>query len=173
MKNNNIILIGMPGAGKSTMGVILAKVMGYRFLDADLLIQEQEKRLLREIIEQEGQEGFIEIENRVNASICTENTIIATGGSVIYGAEAMKHLRSIGTVIYIRLSYQTVSERLGNIRQRGVVLKEGQTLYSLYQERCPLYQKYAHLTIDAEGMDTEQLMETILEQLNSAGLYGK
>ncbi len=173
MKNNNIILIGMPGAGKSTMGVILAKVMGYRFLDADLLIQEQEKRLLREIIEQEGQEGFIEVENRVNASICTENTIIATGGSVIYGAEAMKHLRSIGTVIYIRLSYQTVSERLGNIRQRGVVLKEGQTLYSLYQERCPLYQKYAHLTIDAEGMDTEQLMETILEQLNSAGLYGK
>ena len=163
----------MPGAGKSTMGVILAKVMGYRFLDADLLIQEQEKRLLREIIEQEGQEGFIEVENRVNASICTENTIIATGGSVIYGAEAMKHLRSIGTVIYIRLSYQTVSERLGNIRQRGVVLKEGQTLYSLYQERCPLYQKYAHLTIDAEGMDTEQLMETILEQLNSAGLYGK
>ena len=155
------------------MGVILAKVMGYRFLDADLLIQEQEKRLLREIIEQEGQEGFIEVENRVNASICTENTIIATGGSVIYGAEAMKHLRSIGTVIYIRLSYQTVSERLGNIRQRGVVLKEGQTLYSLYQERCPLYQKYAHLTIDAEGMDTEQLMETILEQLNSAGLYGK
>ena len=85
----------------------------------------------------------------------------------------MKHLGSIGTVIYIRLSYQTVSERLGNIRQRGVVLKEGQTLYSLYQERCPLYQKYAHLTIDAEGMDTEQLMETILEQLNSAGLYGK
>lgn len=163
----------MPGAGKSTMGVILAKVMGYRFLDADLLIQEQEKRLLREIIEQEGQEGFIEVENRVNASICTENTIIATGGSVIYGAEAMKHLGSIGTVIYIRLSYQTVSERLGNIRQRGVVLKEGQTLYSLYQERCPLYQKYAHLTIDAEGMDTEQLMETILEQLNSAGLYGK
>ena len=155
------------------MGVILAKVMGYRFLDADLLIQEQEKRLLREIIEQEGQEGFIEVENRVNASICTENTIIATGGSVIYGAEAMKHLGSIGTVIYIRLSYQTVSERLGNIRQRGVVLKEGQTLYSLYQERCPLYQKYAHLTIDAEGMDTEQLMETILEQLNSAGLYGK
>ena len=131
MKNNNIILIGMPGAGKSTMGVILAKVMGYRFLDADLLIQEQEKRLLREIIEQEGQEGFIEVENRVNASICTENTIIATGGSVIYGAEAMKHLGSIGTVIYIRLSYQTVSERLGNIRQRGVVLKEGQTLYSL------------------------------------------
>ena len=173
MKNNNIILIGMPGAGKRTMGVILAKVMGYRFLDADLLIQEQEKRLLREIIEQEGQEGFIEVENRVNASICTENTIIATGGSVIYGAEAMKHLGSIGTVIYIRLSYQTVSERLGNIRQRGVVLKEGQTLYSLYQERCPLYQKYAHLTIDAEGMDTEQLMETILEQLNSAGLYGK
>ena len=173
MKNNNIILIGMPGAGKSTMGVILAKVMGYRFLDADLLIQEQEKRLLREIIEQEGQEGFIEVENRVNASICTENTIIATGGSVIYGTEAMKHLRSIGTVIYIRLSYQTVSERLGNIRQRGVVLKEGQTLYSLYQERCPLYQKYAHLTIDAEEMDTEQLMETILEQLNSAGLYGK
>ena len=109
-------------------------------------------------------EGFIEVENRVNASICTENTIIATGGSVIYGAEAMKHLRSIGTVIYIRLSYQTVSERLGNIRQRGVVLKEGQTLYSLYQERCPLYQKYAHLTIDAEGMDTVRLVSILGDQ---------
>ena len=167
---NNVILIGMPGAGKSTMGVILAKVMGYRFLDSDLIIQEQEKRLLREIIEQEGQEGFLEIENRVNASIRTERSVIATGGSVIYGEEAMRNLQSIGTVVYIQLSYRTINERLGNIRQRGVVLKEGQSLYDLYEERCPLYQKYAHLIIDAEGMDTEKLMETILERLNHTDL---
>lgn len=168
MKNNNIVLIGMPGAGKSTMGVILAKVLGYRFVDADLLIQEQEGRLLRDIIEQDGLDRFIEIENQVNASIRTENTIIATGGSVIYGREAMEHLREIGTVIYIRLSYATINERLGNIKQRGVVLKEGQNLSDLYEERCPLYEKYAHLVADSEGLDTEQLMELIVKILENA-----
>lgn len=161
----NIVLIGMPGAGKSTIGVILAKVLGYQFIDADLVIQEQEKRLLKDIIAEEGLERFIEIENRVNASIQAQQTVIATGGSVIYGEEAMKHLREIATVIYIKLSYQTLTERLGNIKQRGVVLKEGQDLYGLYEERCPLYEKYSHIIIEAEGMEIEELMECIAEKI--------
>lgn len=161
----NIVLIGMPGAGKSTIGVVLAKVLGYQFIDADLMIQEQEKRLLKDIIEEEGLEEFIEIENRVNASIQAEQTVIATGGSVIYGEEAMNHLREIATVVYIKLSYQTLTERLGNIKQRGVVLKKGQDLYGLYQERCPLYETYAHVIIEAEGMGIEELMECIAEKI--------
>lgn len=162
---HNIVLIGMPGAGKSTIGVILAKVLGYNFVDADLLIQEQEHRLLKDIIEEEGLDAFIEIENRVNASISVDHTIIATGGSVIYGNDAMEHLSKIATIVYIKLSYSTISSRLGNIKQRGVVLKKGQDLYDLYQERCPLYEKYANIIIDAEGLDVEELMEAIAEKV--------
>lgn len=164
MKRNNIVLIGMPGAGKSTMGVILAKVLGYQFLDADLLIQNQEKRLLKEIIYEEGLSGFLEIEEHVNKSIEVRNTVIATGGSVIYGKRAMEHLREIGLVIYLRLSFNTINNRLGNIKQRGVALKEGQTLYDLYEERCPLYEMYAHVVIDCEKLDIEEVVETIVER---------
>ena len=105
MHKDNIVLIGMPGVGKSTVGVILAKVMGYQFIDADLLIQQQEKRLLHEIIADVGVDGFVQVENRVNASIQAERSIIATGGSVVYGREAMEHLKSIGTVIYLKVPY--------------------------------------------------------------------
>lgn len=121
---NNVVLIGMPGVGKSTAGVILAKVLGYRFIDADLLIQEEENRLLHEIIRQEGTEGFLAIENRVNAGIEAQKSVIATGGSVVYGQEAMAHLKSIGTVVYLKLSFEILQKRLHNIRGRGVVLKE-------------------------------------------------
>lgn len=162
---NNIILIGMPGAGKSTIGVILAKVLGLNFIDSDLLIQEQEKCLLKDIIERDGLDGLIAIEEQVNADIRTDNSVIATGGSVIYGARAMEHLRRIGTVVYIRLSFSTIAERLGNIRQRGVVLREGQTLEALYAERCPLYEKFAHIIVDGEGLGMEELMERIAEAL--------
>ncbi len=162
---NNIVLIGMPGAGKSTLGVVLAKVLGYQFIDTDLLIQERERRLLKDIISQDGLESFIEIENQINASIHTMNSVIATGGSVIYGKEAMKHLREIGTVIYLQLSYQTITKRLGNIRQRGVVLKEGQDLAGIYEERCPLYEKYADIVINCENMEMEDTMETIVERI--------
>lgn len=156
-EKNNVVLIGMPGAGKSTAGVVLAKVLGYRFLDSDLLIQETEGRLLREIIEQEGLDGFIEVENRINAGIQVKNTVIATGGSVIYGEDAMKHLKEIGTIIYIQLSYEEISHRLGNVKQRGVVLKDNQTLEDLYQERCPLYEKYADIIVNAEETTIESL----------------
>lgn len=168
----NIVLIGMPGAGKSTIGVILAKVLGYRFLDADLLIQEQEKRLLSEIIASEGLEGFIAIENQVNGDIIADTSVIATGGSVIYGPEAMGHLREIGIVVYIKLSYETIEKRLGNIKQRGVVLKKGQNLRSLYNERCPLYEKYAHIIVDGEGLNTEELMEFIATKVSQYSHMG-
>lgn len=161
VKMKNIVLIGMPGAGKSTVGVILAKVLGYQFIDSDLLIQEQEKCLLRDIIERDGLDGLISIEEQVNADIDVNDSVIATGGSVIYGAKAMEHLREIGIVVYIKLSYETIRKRLGNIKQRGVVFKEGQTLYDLYMERCPLYEAYAHLIIEAEDLGMEEVMEKI------------
>lgn len=163
---NNVVLIGMPGAGKSTIGVVLAKVLGYQFIDSDLLIQEKEKRLLKDILIQDGLEEFIAIENDVNASIETSNAVIATGGSVVYGAKAMEHLRKIGAVVYLKLSYEAVKGRLGNIQQRGVALKEGQNLYDLYLERCPLYEKYADITIDCEGKEIEATMSVIVEKLN-------
>lgn len=159
----SIVLIGMPGAGKSTVGVILAKVIGYHFTDSDLLIQEQEKCLLNEIIERDGLEGFIAIENRVNRGIRIENTIIATGGSIIYSPEALEHLRQIGIVVYIHLSYETIEKRLGNIKQRGVAFREGQTLQALYDERCPLYEKYAHIIVDGDSLGMEELMNKIIE----------
>ena len=162
---NNIILIGMPGAGKSTLGVILAKVLGYEFMDSDLLIQKQEKRRLHQIISQEGIEGFKHIENRVNASIETENTVIATGGSVVYCEEAMQHLKSIGKVVYLKLPLRSLTRRLGNLKGRGVVLKEGQSLRDLYEERSPLYEMYADIVINEEGKDLEASLQAVLETL--------
>lgn len=162
---NNITLIGMPGVGKSTIGVVLAKVLGYQFLDSDLLIQKQEKRRLSQIIEEEGYKGFQEVENRVNASIEVENTVIATGGSVVYCEDAMKHLKSTGTVVYLKLSLDALSKRLGNLKGRGVLLREGQTLADLYDERTPLYEKYADIVVDEEGKDLEASLEVLLETL--------
>lgn len=161
----NIVLIGMPGVGKSTAGVVLAKVLGYQFLDADLVIQEEEKRLLHEIIKEEGTDGFIEIENRVNAGINVEQSVIATGGSVVYGKEAMEHLKEIGTVVYLKLPYETLEKRLHNIKGRGVVLKDGQTLYDLYEERVLLYEKYADVIVDETNLDVEQTIQKIIEEL--------
>lgn len=154
---NNVILIGMPGSGKSTIGVVLAKILGYEFLDSDLVIQKREKRRLSEIIAAEGSEGFLKIENSVNCSLNPERTIIATGGSAIYGAEAMEHLGQIGTIIYLKLEYEELERRLGDLKNRGVVLKDGQTLLDLYKERIPLYEKYAHITIDEREKDIQDI----------------
>ena len=163
---DNIVLIGMPGVGKSTVGVILAKMIGYQFTDADLLIQKQEGKLLHEIIAEKGTDGFIEIEERVNASIEASHTIIATGGSVVYGKKAMEHLSCIGTVVYLKVPYNTLEKRLEDIKGRGVVLKEGQTLRTLYDERTPLYEKYADIEISEDGLNVEQTVEKLLERLN-------
>lgn len=164
-QKTNIVLIGMPGVGKSTIGVILAKVLGYSFLDADLLIQEQEGKLLREIIEEKGTDGFIEVENRVNASIRADRAIIATGGSVVYGKEAMEHLKEIGRVVYLKVSYAILEKRLADIKGRGVVLKEGQTLETLFEERSKLYEQYADIEVSEEGLDVEQTVEKLGEAL--------
>lgn len=161
---NNIILIGMPGCGKSTIGVVLAKNLGFRFIDSDLLIQEREHRLLHEIITQDGLETFNQIENEVNASIETTSSVIATGGSVIYGPEAMQHLKEIGTIIYLRLPEDLLEDRLGDLNQRGVSIKAGQTLHSLYEERIPLYEKYADITIDCAG---KEIRECVYEITNT------
>ncbi len=164
-QKTNIVLIGMPGVGKSTIGVILAKVLGYSFLDADLLIQEQEGKLLREIIEEKGTDGFIEVENRVNASIRADRAIIATGGSVVYGKEAMEHLKEIGRVVYLKVSYAILEKRLADIKGRGVVLKNGQTLETLFEERSKLYEQYADIEVSEEGLDVEQTVDKLVEAL--------
>lgn len=161
----NIVLIGMPGVGKSTAGVVLAKVLGYQFLDADLVIQEKEERLLHEIIKEEGTDRFIEIENRVNAGINAEKSVIATGGSVVYGKEAMEHLKEIGTVVYLKLPYEMLEKRLHNIKGRGVVLKEGQELWDLYEERVPLYEKYADIIVDETNLSVEDTIEKVIKEL--------
>lgn len=162
---SNLILIGMPGVGKSTIGVILAKIIGYHFLDSDLVIQEREGRLLHEIISQEGTDGFLEIENRVNASLDVERTIIATGGSAIYGKEAMEHLKKNGTVVYLKADFPTIEKRLGNLVKRGVALKEGQTLKDLFDERTALYEHYADVIVDEQGLGTEETIGAVLRAL--------
>lgn len=164
---SNIVLIGMPGVGKSTIGVILAKILGYHFLDSDLVIQEREKRLLHQIIEEDGTKGFLKIENEVNASLDVERTIVATGGSVIYGKEAMEHLKEIGKIVYLKADYSTIRKRLGNLEKRGVALKPGQTLKDLYDERTALYEKYADVTVDEHGLGTEETIDAVLRSLNA------
>lgn len=163
---SNIVLIGMPGVGKSTIGVILAKIIGYHFLDSDLVIQERENRLLHEIISQEGTDGFLKIENDINASLEVERTIIATGGSVVYGEDAMKHLKEIGEIVYLKADYLTIEKRLGNLEKRGVALKPGQTLKDLYDERTKLYEAYADITVDEKGLGTEETIGAVLRGLN-------
>lgn len=162
MHNNNIILIGMPGAGKSTVGVVLAKKLGYAFVDSDLVIQEKEARLLHEIITEQGIEEFWSLENEVNASIIAENTVIATGGSAVYGNRAMEHFKRTGTVIYLKLSCAEIADRLGDLSERGVTLREGQGLTELYDERVPLYEKYADLTIECGHLSIREIVERIV-----------
>ncbi len=167
---DNVILIGMPGVGKSTLGVLLAKALGYRFLDTDLVLQAQEGRLLREIIAAEGIDGFLALEGRVCGSLQADRSVIATGGSVVYSPEAMAHLGSMGTVVYLKLGYNALARRLGSLKKRGVILRPGQTLKTLYQERTPLYAQYAHLTVDCGGQDVEQSVALILQRLREMHL---
>lgn len=158
----NLILIGMPACGKSTAGVLIAKTLGFGFIDSDLVIQTQEKCLLSQLIERVGTDSFIDIENKINASLWAERCVISTGGSVIYGEEAMQHLKSIGKVFYLKLSYEEIAKRLGNIiLGRGVVIKRGESLKDLYDERVPLYEKYADSIIDCEGHDVEDTVHAV------------
>ena len=164
----NIILIGMPGAGKSTVGVVLAKRLGYGFLDSDLLIQEKEGKLLYQLIEEQGEAGFLLLENHINASVQASKTVIATGGSAVYGREAMKHFGEIGVVVYLKLAYEELEKRLGNLHRRGVVLKPGFSLADLYEERVPLYEKYADLIVECDCKDIRQIVEEIAYSFEGA-----
>lgn len=163
---NNIIFIGMPAAGKSTIGVGVAKRLGYAFLDTDLLIQKQENCLLKDIIARKGIDGFLAVEDRVNAAVNAEETVISPGGSVVYCENAMKHFKDIGTVVYLQASYQTISKRIGNAKKRGVVLKEGQTLRDLYEERTELFERYADVTICEDGLTIEETIGKVIEAVN-------
>ena len=167
---NNIVLIGMPGVGKSTVGVILAKILGYQFIDTDLLIQKREGKLLRETISEKGLEGFLEVEDQVNSQLTAENSVIATGGSVVYGKEAMDHYKNIGKVVYLKVDMDTLTKRLHNAKQRGVVMREGQSLVSLYNERSALYEKYADITIEEKDLSMEEVIDITLEALKALPL---
>ena len=151
----HIILIGMPACGKSTVGVLAAKTLGCRFIDSDLIIQERQGRKLHRIIREEGQDGFLRIEEEVNLTLGNDSApaVIATGGSAVYSPAAMAHFKAVGTVVYLRLSFETVEKRLGNFTHRGVVMPEGYTLRDLYDERCALYERYADIIIDEAGTD--------------------
>lgn len=167
-KTENVVLIGMPGAGKSTLGVVLAKILGYEFIDADLLIQGKLDKTLQKIIDACGPDGFIEVENEVLCALSATHAVIATGGSAVYSDEAMRHLSSIGTVVYLKVSYEELESRLGGLHERGVVMKNGMgmSLADLYEERSPLYDKYADLTIDIDGLSVRDAARRLVDQLS-------
>ena len=167
-EKNNIVLIGMPGAGKSTLGIVLAKIVGYDFIDADLVIQNQCDKTLQKLLDACGPEGFIAVENQVLSDLKAERSVIATGGSAVYSDEAMKHLSSIGTVVYLQVSYEELENRLGGLHERGVVMKNGigMSLADLYEERVPLYEKYADLTIDINGLSVRDAARKLVDQIS-------
>ncbi len=168
---NNIILIGMPGSGKSTVGVILAKILGYDFIDTDLLIQKRQKARLSEIIEKEGSAGFLAVENEVCRTLIADHCVIATGGSVIYGAEAMQNLKSLGKIVYLEVSYKNLEQRLHDIRTRGVVLPKGESLFDLYRERTALYEQYADIIIFEGNSTLEETVQLTAEKCRDIRIH--
>ena len=167
MEKENIILIGMPGVGKSTVGVILAKILGCEFIDADIVIQKTTGKLLSKLISENGAEGFIKIEDEINASIEPKGAVIATGGSAVYGKNAMEHYKEVGRIVYLKVSYEQIERRLKDIKSRGVVLKNGQNLKGIYDERSVLYEKYADIIIDEDGHNIEETLNLVLKSLKN------
>ncbi|MBR5229206.1 MAG: shikimate kinase [Firmicutes bacterium] len=163
---SNLILTGMPGSGKSTLGVVLAKTLGMLFVDTDLLIQEKAQGKLQHIIDTEGIEAFLKLEEEVLKSVDVTNTVIATGGSAIYSDSAMQHLRSIGKVVYIKLSCEEIEKRLNNIKTRGIAMKPGETIRDLYNYRVPMYERYADITLETEGLAIEESIEKLVSLLS-------
>lgn len=162
----NLILIGMPACGKSTVGVVLAKTLGMKFIDTDILIQEREGVLLQDLINNKGDDYFKKVEEYVLRSVDVENTVISTGGSAVYYPEAINHFKKNGEIIYIKVSFETIEERLDNITTRGVTMSPGQTLRGLYEKRVPLYEANADIIVDTEGLTVEQTIEKIIELSN-------
>lgn len=164
---SNIILIGMPGSGKSTLGVLLAKSIGYSFIDSDLIIQKREGKKLFEIIDEIGLDGFIGCEERAICSIKTDETVIATGGSVVLSDKAMEHLSEMGSVIYLKVSPSDLEKRINNIKTRGIVMEKNETIYDVYKARAPLYERYADITVELCNSHIEDSVEKILNLLNA------
>ena len=166
MEGKNITLIGMPGSGKSTVGVLLAKTLGYRFLDADLLIQQREGALLQDILDQRGVEGFLDVEEDVIRSLDCTGTVIAPGGSAVCREGAARRLKELGLVVYLHVPLAELERRISNITTRGIAMAPGQTLADVYAIREPLYRKYADLTVDVTGQNTlEETVAAVLERL--------
>ena len=165
MRKNNIILIGMPGSGKTTIGTELAEVIGYGYIDSDSVIVAREGKRLNEIIAEVGREAFLDIEAKVNSELCADRCVIATGGSVIYRDYAMQKLKEMGKIVYLKLSYEIIEGRLGDLQKRGVALKEGLTLKDLYDERTPLYEKYADITVTLCGKSIAESVQQVVKAI--------
>lgn len=166
-RKNNVILIGMPGSGKTTIGTELSEKIGYGYVDSDSVIVAREGKRLNEIIADVGREKFLDIEAKVNSEICADRCVIATGGSVIYREQAMEKLKTMGKIVYLKLSYESIASRLGDLQKRGVALKDGFTLMDLYRERTPLYEKYADISVDLTGLDVQRSVEKVAEALKA------
>lgn len=162
---NNIVLIGMPGAGKTTVGTYLSELIGYAYVDSDSVIIAREGMRLNELIEKYGTEKFLDVEAKVNSEITASRCVIATGGSVVYRPYAMEALKKTGKIVYLKLSYEEIERRLGDLKARGVALKEGYSLRDLYNERTPLYEKCAELTVCLDGLSVEEAAKKIAEAL--------
>lgn len=161
----NIVLIGMPGAGKSTIGVVLAKTLGFTFIDSDLVIQKRENRLLQEIIDDIGMERFLDVEKEAVLSIDVSKSIIATGGSVIFRDETMEHLQQSGNIIYLKVCYEEIERRVNNITTRGIAMAKGHTLSDVYDQRVKLYEKYSDIVIDCDNKSLEEIVKDIKESI--------
>lgn len=161
----NIVLIGMPGAGKSTIGVILAKSLLYDFCDTDLSIQKQTGKSLSQIINEEGIDAFIKLEEEIICSEAFAGCVVATGGSAVYGEKAMNKLKDNGIIVYLKVSPEELQSRIKNIHTRGIAMKEGTTIKELYEERAPLYEKYADITVECDGKTPEECVDTIIEKI--------
>lgn len=161
----NIILVGMPGSGKSTLGILLSKAIGYGYIDSDSVIVAREGKLLPKLIEELGNDGFLEVEAKVNGSICASRCVISTGGSAIYRADAIEKMKKNGVVVYLKIPYEEVERRLGDLKTRGVVLKEGFTLRDLYEERVPLYEAQADFTVELDNSPIEENVEKVREAI--------
>lgn len=166
-KKKNIVLIGMPASGKSTIGVILAKELKYNFLDTDLLIQGETDQTLVEIIEERGLDGFLALEDEMIAGVNAKRCIIATGGSAVFGENAMAHLKENSVIVYLSHRLEVIESRLYNITTRGIAMKPGQTLKDIFDQRQPLYEKYADITIQADGLNTEQTVQLVIKSLEN------
>ena len=167
MKKDNVILIGMSGAGKSTLGVLLAKAVGKDFTDTDIAIQQKEGRLLQDIIDTDGIDYFMQVEEDIVSALSFKNSVIATGGSVVYSEKIMASLMKDAVSVYLYVPYEELAARVKNISKRGIVMRSGSTYEDVYNERLPLYEKYADITVDCSVMDIEQCVEKIVMQLNN------